>query len=473
MKVDVKKGQDSTVTLEITIDSQTLEESYSKRLNEAARGIAIPGFRKGKAPLRLAEKHLNKQILMSQVMEDCALPSLQDALEKENLTPLNKPSMDVVQLERGKDFIFKTTFEIKPQIELEGYAELEITQEKPDVKDEDVEGTIRIMQQNAAQLEDIKEDRGIEVGDSALVDFDGTADGEPIPNGSAKDYVMEMKEDMFIPGFIDNLKGLKKGEEKNFTITFPDDYASEMLKGKTVDFHFKIHSIKQKVLAELNDDFAREVSTSKTMEDLRSDLRIKLQKKVDEQALAQVEEKVASILVGKVTEPLPSSLVMYETQVLLDDMRRNFAAQGIDFEAYLAQQGRDVMQFVSAMQPQAERMGKLEMAIEAIIRKENIDISDEEVDEKIKEIAGELKQDFNKLKDTLRKETRIASLKYAMLKKKAMDFVVGKAKINYVPMGSTQTEDEPKSAENLNATEEHAEEQAEEQAEEHAEEAKA
>ncbi|MHC9540532.1 MAG: trigger factor [Vulcanimicrobiota bacterium] len=458
MKVDVKKGQDSTVTLEITIDSEKLEESYNKRLNEAARGITIPGFRKGKAPVRLAEKHLNKQILMSQVMEDCAIPALQDALEKENLTPLNKPSMDVIQLERGKDMIFKTTFEIKPQVELEGYAELEITQEKPDVKDEDVEGTIRIMQQNAAQLEEIKEDRGIEVGDSALVDFEGNIDGEPIPNGNAKDYVMEMKEDMFITGFIDNLKGLRKGEEKKFTVTFPEDYGSEVLKGKTVDFHFKIHAIKHKVLAELNDDFAKEVSTSQTLDELRAELRKKLQKKVDEQAIAQVEEKVADILTGKVTEPLPASLISYETQVLLDDMRRNFAAQGVQLESYLAQQGRDPMQFVAALKPQADRMGKLEMAIESIIRKENIEISDEEVDAKIKEISDELKQDFNKLKETLKKEGRIPSLKYAMLKKKTMDFVVGKAKISYVPAGSTQKEDEPEIAKGEEITEEHAEE---------------
>lgn len=458
MKVDVKKGQDSTVTLEITIDSERLEESYNKRLNEAARGITIPGFRKGKAPVRLAEKHLNKQILMSQVMEDCAIPALQDALEKENLTPLNKPSMDVIQLERGKDMIFKTTFEIKPQVELEGYAELEITQEKPDVKDEDVEGTIRIMQQNAAQLEEIKEERGIEVGDSALVDFEGKIDGEPIPNGNAKDYVMEMKEDMFIPGFIDNLKGLRKGEEKRFTVTFPDDYGSEVLKGKTVDFYFKIHAIKHKVLAELNDDFAKEVSTSQTLDELRAELRKKLQKKVDEQAIAQVEEKVADILTEKVTEPLPASLISYETQVLLDDMRRNFAAQGVQLESYLAQQGRDPMQFVAALKPQAERMGKLEMAIESIIRKENIEISDEEVDDKIKEIADELKQDFNKLKETLKKDGRVPSLKYAMLKKKTMDFVVGKAKISYVPAGSTQKKEEPEIAEGEEVAEEHAEE---------------
>jgi len=458
MKVDVKKGQDSTVTVEITVDSQTLEESYKKRLNEAARGITIPGFRKGKAPVKLAEKHLNKQILMSQVMEDCAIPALQDALEKENLTPLSKPSMDVIQLERGKDMIFKTTFEVKPQIELEGYTELEIIQEKSDVEDADVEGTIKIMQQNAAQLEEIREDRGIEVGDSALVDFEGTLNGESIPNGSAKDYIMEMKEDMFIPGFIDNLKGLRKGEEKRFTVTFPENYPSEILKGQVVDFYFRIHAIKHKILAELNDDFAKEVSTSQTMEELRAELRKKLQKKADEQAIAQVEEQIADILTGKVTEPIPSSLISYETQVLLDDMRRNFAAQGIQLESYLAQQGRDVMQFVSALKPQAERMAKLEMAIESIIRKENIEISDEEVDEKIREIAGELKQDFNKLKETLKKESRIPAMKYAMLKKKTMDFVVGKAKISYVPVGSTGKKEESEAAEGEEVAKEHAEE---------------
>jgi len=457
MKVDVTKGQDSTVTLEITVESAKLDESYNKRLNEAARSITIPGFRKGKAPIRLAEKHLNRELLMSQVMEDCAIPALQDALEKENLTPLNKPSLDVVQLERGKDFIFKTTFEIKPQIELEGYTGLEITQEKADVNDEDVEGTIGIMRQNAAQLEEITEDRGIEVGDSALVDFEGTVDGEPIPNGSAKDYMMEMKEDMFIPGFVDNLRGVKKGEEKEFTVTFPEDYAAESLKGKTAKFHFKIHAIKHKVLAELNDDFAKEVSTSQTLDELRADLRAKLQKKADEQALAQVEEQVAELLVGKITEPIPSSLIAYETQVLLDDMRRNFAAQGINFEAYMAQQGRDVMEFVAAMKPRAERMGKLEMAIESIIRKESIEISDEEVDGKIKEIADDLKQDFKKLKDTLKKENRIPSLKYAMLKKKAMDFVVEKATISYVPVGSLKKE-EPVSAEKGETAEQQAEE---------------
>jgi trigger factor len=440
MKVEVKKDQESRCTVEITIEAEKIEESYAKNLQIAARSIAIPGFRKGKAPIKIAERHMNKELLMRQIVEELAPPALQETVEKENLTPLTEPAMDIVQFERGKDFIFKTSFEIKPEAVIEDYAGLEITQEKPDVRDEDVEQTLKIMQENAAQLKDIEEDRGIEVGDFAVVDFESTSNGVPIEKGSAKNYLMEMKEDMFIPGFIDNLKGMKKGEEKKFTVTFPEDYTSE-LKGKKAEFTFKVHVLKKKILSELTDDFAKEVSTSATIKDLREDLKAKIQKKVDDQAQAAAEEKIADELVKKVDVNLPASLIAYEQDVVLNDLRRNFASQGIDLLEYFKSQGKDVGQFMASLRPQAERLGKLEMALEAISKKETIAVSDDEVEEKIKELAEELKSDVQKLRDTLKKEGRLASLKYSMLKQKTMTFLRDKAKITYVKPEPEKKED--------------------------------
>jgi trigger factor len=440
MKVEVKKEQDSRCTVEITIEAEKVEESYAKNLQLAARNIAIPGFRKGKAPIKIAERHINKELLMRQILEELAAPALQETVEKENLTPLTEPAMDVVQFEKGKALIFKTSFEIKPEAEIENYTGLEITQEKPDVKEDDVEQTLKIMQENAAQLKDVEEDRGIRVGDFAVVDFESTAGGVPIDKGSAKNYLMEMKEDMFIPGFVDNLKEMKKGEERKFTVIFPEDYATE-LKGKKAEFAFKIHTIKSKVLSELNDDFAKEVSTSMTIKELREDLKAKIQKKVNDQALAAAEEKIADELVKKVNVSLPASLIAYEQEVVLGDIRRNFAAQGIDLFQYFKSQGKDVAQFMESLRPQAERLGKLEMALEAISNKENLSISEDEVEAKIKELAEELKSDVGKLKETLKKEGRMASLKYSMLKQKTMSFLVEKAKITYVKPEPEKKED--------------------------------
>jgi len=433
MKADVKKEENSRCTVEITIEADRIDVGYAKHLSEAARNVNIHGFRKGRAPIKLVEKHINTALIMQKVLEELAPQAMQEAMEKENIIPIDEPTMEIVQFEKGKDFIFKTTFEVKPEIDIDGYLDLEVTQEKPDVKESDIEGTLAMMRENTAQVKDIEEDRGLEVGDMALVDFDSSHEGAAIENGSSHNYMMELKEDMFIPGFIDNLKGLKKGDEKEFQATFPDDYASEQLKGKTVDFHFRIHSIKQKVLSPLNDDFAREVSKFQTLEELKSDLASKLQGRIDDQARAQVEDKIADMLVQKVTVDLPLSLVDYQQDMVMDDMRRNFAAQGMDLDKYLKSQPGQEAAFKERVKPQAERMAKLELALDAISKKEKIAISEEEVDTKIREIAGDLKQDYRKLKENVSREGRIAGLKYAMLKKKVMAFLAEKARITYVP----------------------------------------
>ncbi len=305
MKAEVKKEENSRCTVEITIEADKIAGGYAKYLGEAARNVNIHGFRKGKAPIKLVEKQINKALIMQQVMEDLAPRAMQEAMEKENIIPINEPTMEIVQFEMGKDFIFKTTFEVKPEIDIDGYMEFKVTQEKPDVKEDDVHNTLTMMQENTAQVRDIEEDRGLDAGDLALVDFDSFHEGTAVENGSSRNYMMELKEDMFIPGFIDHLKGLKKGDGKNFKVAFPDDYASEQLKGKTIEFDFKVHGIKQKVLSPLNDDFAREVSKFQTLEELKNDLASKLQGRIDDQARAQVEDKIADLLVAKVTVDLP------------------------------------------------------------------------------------------------------------------------------------------------------------------------
>ncbi|MDQ7822618.1 MAG: trigger factor [Candidatus Eremiobacteraeota bacterium] len=433
MSVEVKKGENSTYTFEIAVEAAEVDRAFEKTVKEAVRHVVVPGFRKGKAPLKLAERQISRDLIMQQV-RDLLLPkALQDAIEKEQLTPLAEPSIEIKELEKGKDFKFTALIEVKPEVDLEGYKGLEIEQEKPEVKDEDVEKTIHIMQENAARFEDIGEDRGLDAGDMAIVDFESISEGRPVDKGSATNYQMEIREDMFIPGFIDHLRGLKKGEEKTFSMAFPEDYPSD-LKGKPVDFHFKLHGIKKKVLSDLNDDFAKEVSRFQTLEELRNDIKEKLVKKVDEQTRAQVEDSIAEKLLGKVAISLPPSLVAYEQQMMLDDMRRNFAAKGLSFEDYVRKNQSEVVSYLESLKPQAERIGKLEIALEAVAKKENIAVSDEEVEAKVKEIAGELKQDFGALKENLQKEGRLAGLKYAMLKKKAMEFLVANAVISYVPL---------------------------------------
>jgi len=447
MKVEVKKGQDSTCTLEVTIEAEQIDDAYGKHLKKAARSVAIPGFRKGKAPLKIAERHLNKDMIMQQVLEELAPPALQDAIEKENLSPLSEPSMDIDQFEKGKDMIIKATFEVKPEVELDEYTGFEIEQEKADITDEDVDKTLAMMRENAASLSVVEEERGLEVGDFSIVDFESSSEGEPLDGGSEKNYVMEVKEDMYIPGFVDNLKGMKKDEEKEFQVTFPENYEKEDLKGKKVDFKFKLIEIKKKSLPDLNDDFAKEVSKFETLDEFKQDIREQLIKKTDDQARAGVEEQINEKLIKKVDVPLPESLIAYEQDVLYNNLKRNFAAQGINFEDNMQKQNLDLSALKTSLRPQAESMGKLEMALEAISTKENIEVEDSEVDEKIKEIAGEIKQDFEKLKEMLQQEGRVAGLKYEMLKRKTIDFLIDNSRVSYVPPGSKEKKEDEEAAE--------------------------
>lgn len=431
MKIEVKKEENSICIIEVTIEAARLDEAYDKHLEKAIRSVTVPGFRKGKAPAKVAERHINKSLLMQQVIEELAPQALQEAVDQNNMIPLTEPSMEIIQLEKGKDFIIKASFELRPEIEISDYEGFEIIQERAEIKDEDVDNTIKIMQENTARLNEIEEDRGLKVGDAAIVDFESSSEGKPIDKGNATNYLMELKEDMFIPGFVDNIKDLKKGDEKEFQVKFPDDYPSE-LKGKLVDFKFKVHTIKEKVMSEINDDFAREVSKFPTLQELKDDIKEKLAKKVNDQAESSVGEKIADLLIKKVDVEMPPSLIAYEQQNLIGDLARNMAAQGISLEEHLRKQNKSIASLIADFKPLAENMGKLELALEAIGRKEKIEIAEEEVDAKIKEIAGELKQDFDKLKATLKKEGRVGSLKYGMLKKKIIDFLIGKSKITYI-----------------------------------------
>ena len=439
MKVEVKKDQDVKCTMEVVIESEKVDQSYDRHLREAARNVAIPGFRKGKAPMRYAERYLNKALIMQQVLEELGPYAIQDAMTQEALTPLNEPSMEIVQFEKGKDLILKTSFEVKPEVQVDEYTGWEITQEKAEVLDDDIENTIKMMQDKAAQYADIEEDRGLEKGDFALVDFESFHEGQSVEKGSEKNYMMELKDDAFIPGFIDNLIGLKKGEHKDFQVTFPPEYPTE-LKGKPVDFKFNVISIKKKVLPELNDDFAKEVSKFGKMDELRAHVKEEFSKRIENQATAGVEEKIKEKLAAKITVTLPDTLISYEQGVIVDGMRRNVEAQGIPFEEYLKRQGINIAALVASVKPQAERLGKIEMALDAVAKKESLTIDDSEIEAKISEIAEQLRQDPAKLKEMLQKEGRVASLKYEMLKQKTLDFLVKSSKVTYVPPGSLKEE---------------------------------
>ncbi len=429
MKVDVTSGGNSTAILEVTVDSSQVRESYDKSVKNAIKFVTVPGFRKGKAPRKLAEKELNVELIKQHIVEDLVSATLQKAVVEKEVQVVSSPDVEIVSFDLDGELVYKAVVDVMPEIELGNYDGFELQVEKPELKDESVERALENLREKSASFDELDEDRGLVMGDFALVDFDCIDDGKKVPQGSAANYQMELKEDAFIPGFVENIVGVKKGETKEFNITFPEDYPGA-LKGKNVVFKFTLHRIESKVLPEYNDEFAKKVSNFETMEELRLDIRKRMSDNIEARAASDAEAKVCERLAGMITAELPESMVLREQQKLMDRMAHTYSQYGVDIFKNLTDE--QILKFAEDKRPEAEAKVKVELALNSIADKENIEVSDSDLDDKIREISVEIGQEFGKLKTNLKKNGRMESLRAVIRQDKALKHVSSLSSVTYI-----------------------------------------
>ena len=414
------------VKLEITVEAEKFDEAIKKVYFKSAKYFNIPGFRKGKAPMQIVEKYYGKEIFFEDAFNEVAGDALEEAVEENKLEVVSRPDIDVTQIEKGKDLIFEAIMQTKPEVKLGKYKGIEIKKVEYNVTDEDIEHELGHMQEHNSRLISI-EDRPVESGDIATIDFEGFADGKAFEGGKAEGHELEIGSNSFIPGFEDQVIGMKIEEEKDIQVKFPEEYFSKDLAGKDATFKVKVHEIKKKELPELDDEFAKDVSEFDTLKELKESIKEKQQKQNDEKAKYETQEAIIKAVCEDIQVEIPSGMVESEIDNMLKDIEQRLFYQGLKLEQYLQMMGKTEEEMKKEYEPQAIEGIKSRLALEAVIKAEKIEATDEEIDEKLKEMA----KNYGKENDEefLKNENVRNYLKQGLASEKAIDFLVENAKI--------------------------------------------
>ena len=427
MNCKVEKTKNANeVKLEITVEAEKFDEAIKKVYFKSAKYFNIPGFRKGKAPMQIVEKYYGKEIFYEDAFNEVAQDALEEAVEENKLEIVSRPDIEVTQIEKGKDLIFEAIMQTKPEVKLGKYKGIEIKKIEYNVTDEDIEHELGHMQEHNSRLISI-EDRPVESGDIATIDFEGFADGKAFEGGKAEGHELEIGSNSFIPGFEDQVIGMKIDEEKDIQVKFPEEYFSKDLAGKDATFKVKVHEIKKKELPELDDEFAKDVSEFDTLKELKESIKEKQQKQNDEKAKYETQEAVIKAVCEDIQVEIPSGMVESEIDNMLKDIEQRLSYQGLKLEQYLQMMGKTEEEMKKEYEPQAIDAIKSRLALEAVIKAEKIEATDEEIDEKLKEMA----KNYGKENDEefLKNENVRNYLKQGLASEKAIDFLVENAKI--------------------------------------------
>ena len=421
-----KTDNTNEVKLEITIEASKFDEAIKKVYFKSAKYFNIPGFRKGKAPMNIVEKYYGDEIFYEDAFNEVVPDELEAAVKENNLEVVSRPDIDVKQIGKGQDLIFTAVMQTKPEAELGKYKGIEIKKIEYNVTDEDINHELGHMQEHNSRLISI-EDRPVESGDIAIIDFEGFVDGKAFEGGKAEGHELEIGSNTFIPGFEDQVIGMKIDEEKDINVKFPEEYFSKNLAGKDATFKVKVHEIKKKELPELDDEFAKDVSEFDTLKELKNSIKEKKQKQNDERAKYETQDAVIKAVCENIKVDIPSGMIETEVDNMIKDMEQRLSYQGLKLDQYLQMLGKTQEDLRKEYEPQAIDGIKSRLALEAVIKAEKIEASEEEIDEKLKEMA----KNYGKENDEefLKNENVRNYIKQGLTSEKALEFLVKNAKI--------------------------------------------
>ena len=385
MNVKVDKQENSKVVLEFTMDKETFEKELDKAFHKNAKYFKVPGFRNGKVPRNVVEKVYGEGLLYETVIEDNVDDEYRKAVEDNKLEVVSKPELDVKQIGKGKDLIYTVTLFVKPEATVKKYKGLEVKKIDSKVSKKEVDAAIESDRQKNARVVSV-DDRDLQKDDISTIDFEGFVDGVAFEGGKAENFELTIGSGQFIPGFEDQLIGMKIGEEREINVTFPKEYHAENLAGKPAMFKVKLISIKSKILPELDDEFAKDVSEFETLADYRKDVEKKVKKQKEESAKNQKEIAVIDKLVENTEVVIPESMIDDEVESMSNQFASNLAYQGLDLKTYCMYMNTTEEEFKKNLRPEAEKNVKLKLALDAIEKLEEIKVEAKEIDEKIDEL---------------------------------------------------------------------------------------
>jgi len=420
-KLEGNKG-----VLTVEVDVETVANGLDVAFKKVSKQVNIPGFRKGRIPRSMFEQRFGVESLYQDALDAILPDAYITAIEETGIEPIDRPDIEIEQMEKGKELIFKATVQVKPEVKLGEYKGLEAEKMNTDVTDEDVEAELKSLQERQAELV-VKEEGEVAQGDTVVIDFDGYVDGEPFEGGKSENYSLEIGSGSFIPGFEDQLVGVKAGEEKDVEVTFPEEYHAEELAGKQAVFKVKVHEIKSKELPELDDEFAKDVAEeAETLEDLK----VSIKNRLTESKKNEAEQKLRDEVVEKATEnaevEIPEIMISTEVDRMLQEFEQRLQMQGMNLELYFQFSGQDEDALRAQMKEDAEKRVRTNLTLEAIAKAENIEVDEESVNEEMKKMAEAYQMDLEEIKRLL--GGNADNLKADLKVQKAVEFLVENSK---------------------------------------------
>ncbi len=388
MSVKIEKQDNSKVVLEFTMSKEDFNKNLDKAFAKNAKYFKAPGFRNGKVPRAIVEKMYGETVLFDSVIEDTVDEEYRIAIEENNLEVVSKPELDIKQIGKDKDLIYTVTVFVKPEAIVKDYKGIEVKKFNTKVSKKDIDNALEQARDKNARTVTV-EDRALEMKDISTIDFEGFVDGVAFEGGKGENFELTIGSGQFIPGFEEQLVGMKIGEEREINVKFPDEYHAENLAGKDAMFKVKLISIKSKVLPELDDEFAKDISEFDTLEEYKKDVEKKLKEEKEKQAEADKEAQAIEKIVENTEVNIPDSMIEDQMEQMVEQFNANLSYQGLNLETYCKYLGTTVEAFRETLKPQATKDVKLKLALEYIAKTENITATDEDINAKIDELAKE------------------------------------------------------------------------------------
>ncbi len=400
MSNQVERLEHNMVKITVTVPAADFDKARTQAYNRQKKSISIQGFRKGHAPQQLVEKMYGAEIFYEDAANICINNTYNDEAQSTELEFTSRPTFDVEQMEKGKDFIYTAEVAVRPEVKLGEYKGIEVKKQEVSVTDEDVEAELKAEQEKNSRLVDVT-DRAVEDGDTLTLDYSGSVDGEKFDGGTAENQTLVIGSNTFIPGFEEQLIGAALEEEKDITVTFPAEYHAADLAGKEAVFKCTIHKIQKKELPELNDEFAQDVSEFDTIDAYKEDVKKNLTSRKEEEAKTQKENEAVDKLVEASEMDIPDAMVQSQAEQMFNDFAQQLRSQGIPMEMYLQYQGGTADKMVEDMKPQALKQIKTRLVLEEVVKAENIEITDEKFDAELQKIADQYKMKVEDLKKSV------------------------------------------------------------------------
>ena len=427
MSVQVENLEKNMAKLTIEVAAEEVEKAIQAAYLKEKGKISMPGFRKGKVPRKMIEKMYGEAVFYEDAANTLIQENYPAAVEESGIDIVSRPTIDVVQIESGKPFIFTAEVAVRPEVKLGKYLGVQVTKIDTSVSDEEVEAAVEKERNNNARTVTVT-DRPIANGDTAVIDFEGFVDGVAFEGGKGENHPLEIGSHSFIDTFEDQLVGKNAGDEVEVNVTFPEKYQAADLAGKPAMFKVKIHEVKCKELPELNDEFAQDVSEFDTLEEYKADVKKHLEVEKENEAKKTKEDEAIQKIIDKSTMEIPEAMIETQTRQMLDDFARRMQQQGLSMDQYFQFTGMTADKMMEDMKPQALKRIQTRLVLEKVVEVENVEVSDEKLDEQINEIAASYKLEGAKLKEMMGEREK-EQIREDLKVQAAIDLLVEQAKL--------------------------------------------